>query len=199
MLWEAWMNCVEGSALAEGEVLNDHNADILVAWFNLLQLGICRLSVPLYTQLQGAFSSIPWQDHVNRFLNFGFFSPRLLQSCNVGPENWSGSPWRTCENESSSCGRADGKTWSHVEPSGVTLVYMLVHWHSSSRGNWQHKVLLINAHNCYFIWTALQQLPTGNQETVIWTLSSPADCTPNMGLFILRRVKDHLPRGLNLN
>ena len=131
-----WSVCVEGRALTEREVLYDHNADIFIARFNLLQLGIRSLNMPLYTQLYSTFSSILWKGHIHRSLNFGFFSPRLLQSCNVGPENWSGSPWRTCENESSGCGRADGKTRSHVDPSGVTLVYMLVHWHSSSRGNW---------------------------------------------------------------
>lgn len=131
-----WSLCAEGSASAERAALCDHSAEIFMLWVNLLHLRIPGLSVPLYTQLQRTFSSISWKDHVHRFLSFNFFSPRLLQSCNVGPENGSGSPWRTCENESSSCGRADGKTWSHVDSSGVTLVYMPVHWHSSSGGNW---------------------------------------------------------------
>lgn len=34
---------------------------------------------------------------------------------------------------------------------------------------------------------------------VIWVPSFPADRAPNMGLFVLRRVKDHLPRGLNVD
>lgn len=131
-----WSLCAEKSALAARAALYDHSAEIFVLWVNSHHLGILRLSVPLYIQLQRTVSSILWKDDVHRFLSFKFFSPRLLQSCNVGPENRSGSPWRTCENESSSCGRAHGKTWSHVDPSGVTLVYMPVHWHSSSGGNW---------------------------------------------------------------
>lgn len=50
----------------------------------------------------------------------------------------------------------------------------------------------------YFICTALV-IAAYWKSRLIWILSFPADCAPNMGLFILWRVKDHLPCGLNID
>lgn len=136
ILQRAWMKCLcRGISLAERAALCNHSAEIFVLRVNLLHLGIPRLRVFIHSAAEDILFNF-MKRSCAQIPEFYFFSPRLLQSCHVGPENWSGSPWRTCENESSSCGRADGKTWSHVDPSGVTLVYMPVHWHSSSGGNW---------------------------------------------------------------
>lgn len=59
----------------------------LLHGLNYFNLGFIGSNMPLYTQLHKTFSLILWKDYVHRFLNFGFFSPRLLQSCNDGPEN----------------------------------------------------------------------------------------------------------------
>lgn len=108
--------------------LYDYSAGIFTLWFNLLELGTRGLDVPLCAfQLYVGilFSSV--ENNFYCLLNNGCFSPRLLQSCNAGPENRPGSPGGAGEDESSSCGRADGKTRSHVDPCGVTLVHLLVH------------------------------------------------------------------------
>lgn len=96
-------------------------------WFNLLEFGTHGLNVPLYVQLYVGILLSSVENNFYCILNNGFFSSRLLQSCNAGPENRPGSPGRAGEDESSSCGRTDGKTWSHVDPCGVTLVHLLVH------------------------------------------------------------------------
>lgn len=190
------MKCLyRGISLAERAAHYNHSAEIFVLWVNLLHLGIPGLRVPLYIQLQRTFSSISWKDHVHRFLSFisslqDYYSPAMLGL--KTDQEVLGELVKMKVPAVAELMERHGVMWTLVVSRWFICLFIDI-LPVEVTGNINSSYYTPD----YFICTAL--VIAYWKSRLIWILSFTADCAPNMGLFILWRVKDHLPCGLNID